>query len=171
MKREIANTFQRNGEKNEWNPVNGINRYLHYLSIILFVTYCGSAKAQDFIQGKITKIYSTNVFLIEKEDESTIKVQLNDTEAILKTDSKYGQAIDFLSQTVLNKEIYYTLGNNRNDDAQDVSIIYDCTENDNKTLKNGLPCLSAKPLDIELIKKGYVRYTGDNDYLKKLNSQ
>jgi len=137
--------------------------------LILFLCWgYNNIYGQDFVKGKALKVISTNSFLIEQSDSKTnFLVQLNDTKAISDNDKNYSKAINYLQDKILNKEIYFLIGKEE-DGIVNVSIVYDCIVNDNQTLNNGLPCLSANYLDVEMIKKGYVRYIGSNEYLKKL---
>lgn len=148
--------------------MNGIIDFKFFLISSIFLFSFFNCQSQDFIEGKIVKIINANSFLIEKiSDKETFSAQINDTKPISTKDNKYKKAIDHLAKNVLSKTIYFSIENDKGN-ILGISIIYNCIKNDNKVLNNGLPCLSATSLDIEVIKKGFVVYTGNNEYLNKI---
>ena len=116
----------------------------------------------------VTNIHSTNRYSIKLHDGISKEVVLFDTKAVDSNNILYEEGIKYLLTNLLNKKVYFTVDKIKEEGGVEVSIIYDCVKNESKQLNNNLPCSSAKPLNVKLIKKGYVIYTGNNAFLKKI---
>lgn len=144
-----------------------MNGIIKYSLILILFSFASIGYGQDYIAGKVVKVITTNSLLLERTDNGqSISVQINDSKSLSEKDDKYKQAIEYLNNKVLNQKIYY-LEEKVKEDIFYVSIIYDCTENDGKVIKD-VPCLNASFLDMELMKQGFITYTGNNEFLKKM---
>lgn len=132
--------------------------------LILFFLFNLSLHAQEYKQAIVKKILTTNKIILESQ-KSVDTVVFDDSMSLKKSDKNYDEGIEYLKNNVLEKEILYVI-ENKNEKIIEVSIIYNCIKNANVD-NNEMPCLNANFLNLELIRKGYIIYVGDNKFLKK----
>lgn len=152
------------------NQVTGMSN-IRILVIGLFVfSFYSNIYSQEYKQGIVVSLLSTNQFELKPNGEDkTILVSINDTNPISKDNKIYSDGIDYLSERILNKKVHYVIEKIINDRIS-VSIIYNCESPETNQSPDELPCNSANFLDIELMKLGFVKYVGENQYLKGIST-
>ena len=119
--------------------------------------------SQEYIKGRIIEIVDVNSFKIITKGEIK-SVIINDTKVNNDT-RKVG--FNYLKNNIFDKDIYVHI-NKLTDNYIFGSILYNCITSDDFKLDD-IPCIEANNLNIELIRLGYLKYTGNNKFLLKLN--
>lgn len=136
---------------------------------VLFILIVNFSFAQSNTGGIVTKIISCNSFKMTSSDK-TFEVVLNDT-AASDDDNQNRLAKDYLEKNILGKNVVVTIIKESSNKLYG-SVLYNCKQHQNIQYKqNDIPCSEGNVLDIEMIKLGLIKYTGENDFLKSLGSK
>ncbi len=130
--------------------------------IIVFLILSFKIYGQDYIKGKVIEIVDVNSFkIISKGNIKSVIIYETVVNAKLRE-----KGIIYLKNTIYNKDICIHIDELTDNDIFG-SILYNCVTSDDFILDD-IPCIKANNLNIELIKLGYLKYTGNNKFLLKL---
>ncbi|NLN33068.1 MAG: hypothetical protein GX159_05685 [Flavobacteriaceae bacterium] len=117
------------------------------------------------LKAVVIEIIEANHYIVTDDSGKEYSVILSDTK-LSANETKKNEALKYVKEKIYKKTVYVFIDKQTNSQIYG-SLIYECDEvNDNV---NDIPCQSANSLDLELIKLGYVTYTGANKFLKQLN--
>ena|SRR5690606_9561924 len=117
------------------------------------------------LKAVVIEIIEANHYIVTDDSGKEYSVILSDTK-LSANETKKNEALKYVKEKIYKKTVYVFIDKQTNSQIYG-SLIYECDEvNDNV---NDIPCQSANSLDLELIKLGYVIYTGANKFLKQLN--
>lgn len=119
--------------------------------------------AQSSLIGEVYEITGPNSFSIEMKD-TTSSIVLEDTQVIV-ADSI---AVSYLNEKILGVIIIVVPSKIESGKVYG-SILYNCEKQKGVSYDSDIPCTSGNVLNIEMIKNGYVKYIGSNEFLKKLS--
>lgn len=117
------------------------------------------------LKAVVIEIIEANHYIVTDDSGKEYSVILSDTK-LSANETKKNEALKYVKEKIYKKTVYVFIDKQTNSQIYG-SLIYECDEvNDNV---NDIPCQSANSLDLELIKLGYITYTGANKFLKQLN--
>lgn len=135
------------------------------IKIFAFLFFMICPQQDEVLKAKVIDIIEANHYLIKDQSGKEYSVILNDTKPC--ANKKRNEALEYVKGKIYKKTVYVIIDKQTSSQIKG-SIIYECDEvNDNV---NDIPCQSANSLDLELIKLGYVTYTGTNEFLKRLGN-
>jgi hypothetical protein len=126
--------------------------------------------SQTNFDGSVITITGGNSFKAIDKEKNTFEVVLNDT-ALFDDDIQNKLAKDYLENKILGKNVFITIMSMEGNKIYG-SVLYNCKQQ--RALqykKNDIPCSEGNVLDIEMIELGFIKYIGQNDYLKKISKQ
>jgi len=136
------------------------------IKIFALLFFMINSQQDEVLKAKVIDIIETNQYLVKDESDKKYSVILNDTKPCANV-AKSNEALEYVKNKIYGKTVYVIIDKKTGSQIKG-SIIYECDEL-NGNVKNDIPCESANPLDLELIKLGYVTYTGTNKFLKRLS--
>jgi hypothetical protein len=132
--------------------------------VIILINTLSYGVAQNSLTGKVYEIISPNSFKIETKD-TTSTIVLEDA-LVIVSDSI---AISYLKEKILNQNVIVVPSKIESGNIY-ASILYNC-EKLKGVSYDDIPCSSGNVLNIEMIRNGYLKYTGDNKFLLQLSEQ
>jgi hypothetical protein len=122
---------------------------------------------QTQISGNVTSITSANSFQIIDDQKKVFSIFLNET-AVYNDDNLNKSAKDYLIKKIVGKNVIVTISSKKDSKIYG-SVLYNCKQLPNiKYEQNDIPCSEGNVLDIEMIQLGFVKYIGQNEYLKSI---
>lgn len=135
-------------------------RIKNLASFIFFLTLSTNIFGQENIFAIVVDVKTPKEIVLLLDDNSTETVLLNDLVSIKE---EYDSAIVYIEQQVMGKMVVAYVEKNI-ESRKHVTILYNCQHN--PLLESELPCTSANNLNLELLSQKYVRYIGNNTWIR-----
>jgi hypothetical protein len=136
------------------------------IKIFALLFFMNSQQQDEIFKAVVIEILATNHYIVTDESGKEYSVILNDTK-LSSNEAKNKEALIYVNEKIYKKTVYVFIDKQTNNQIYG-SLIYDCEEA-NEYLEIDIPCQNANFLDFELIKLGYITYTGTNEFLKQLD--
>jgi len=140
-----------------------IMRYIKVFFVLIFI--CKSYSQNHlFIKSELVSIREDYVLELKDLDNNlNYWFRFYD----LQPNEKYRDSInDYLKKAL--EDVFYVTPEIESGGVIDGWILYNCQITQGLTPDDQIPCSSGNPLNIELIKKTYFRYVGDDNFLKNI---